>query len=234
MVFGKKKEESNESKGDVPVQAVLSMKQRNMSNDQVIEQLKSQGYSLQSIKDALTQADVKQSAITPAPPAPPAPKAGPELPPLPGEAPTPALPAQPAISPVRGEPELAPATGLPSLPEAPKAGFKVEEMERILEEIVDERWSDVTSKFSDLETARAKQETRIDELSKRVSELSSRLDEISSVVMGKVDEYKKTMEDVDVEIKALEKVMQKLVPSMAEQVKDLKEVVGGLKGGSTQ
>jgi SMC interacting uncharacterized protein involved in chromosome segregation len=132
-------------------------------------------------------------------------------------------------TPARGGPNLniAPVLGTP----APiKERGKIEEMERILEEIVDERWKDVTSKFVDLEKSKTQNETRIDELSKRVSELSSRIDEISSVIMGKVDEYKKTMEDVDVEIKALEKVMQKLVPSMAEQVKELKGVIGGLKG----
>ena len=48
MVFGKKKEEKKEvPKGaDVPVQAVLSMKDRGLSNEQVIEQLKSRGYTL--------------------------------------------------------------------------------------------------------------------------------------------------------------------------------------------
>ena len=109
MVFGKKKDEKKDTpKSDVPVQAVLSMKERDMTNEQVIEQLKSQGYSLQSIKDALTQADVKQSAISPVTPA-----AG--LPPLPtAEAPKkkPSLPESPA----RGGPGLniAPSFGLPA------------------------------------------------------------------------------------------------------------------------
>jgi septal ring factor EnvC (AmiA/AmiB activator) len=177
---------------------------------------------LQAIRDALTQADVKASAVGPAlPPLPdfPAPTGAPA--PMPPGAPLPETPA-------RGVPALAPAFGAPAALKETR-GLKVEEMERILEEIVDERWKDVTKKFSDLETSRVKTETKTEELSKRVSELASRLDEISSVIMGKVDEYKKTMEDVDVEIKALEKVMQKLVPSMAEQVKELKNVVGGFK-----
>jgi DNA-binding transcriptional MerR regulator len=220
MVFGKKKEEAKETVSDVPVQAVISMRDRGLSNEQVIEQLKSQGYSLQSIRDALTQADIKKNAVGPMP----------ELPPLPGEefaTPAEEVSEEPVI-PVRAGPGLNAPMSYQTAPV--KEGPKIEEMERILEEIVDERWKDVTSKFSEFESARVKNETRVDELSKRVSELSSRIDEISNVVMGKVDEYKRTMEDVDVEIKALEKVMQKLVPSMAEQVRDLKDVVGGLKG----
>jgi DNA-binding transcriptional MerR regulator len=235
MVFGKKKDkEEAKGKSDVPVQAVMSMKQRGMGNEQVIEQLKSQGYSLQAIRDALTQANVKQGAVGPAP-APPMPgdmpglDEGPELPPMPGQAPEPG----PEMTPARGGPGLNVPTSF-AAPTTKDAGIKVEEMERILEEIVDERWKDVTAKFSELEASKTENDVRINELSKRVSELSSRIDEISSVVMGKVDEYKKTMEDVDVEIKALEKVMQKLVPSMAEQVKELKGVIGGLKGKSIE
>lgn len=233
MVFGKKKEES--PKSEVPVQAVISMRDRGLSNEQVIEQLKSQGFSLQSIRDALTQADVKKSAVTPSP--------LPELPPMPGgpEMPEPEvnndIPALTTTETTAPEAPLTPVRGgmglnAPSFAPArePKTGMKVEEMERILEEIVDERWKDVTAKFNELESSRVKGDTKLEELSKRVSELSGRIDEITSVVMGKVDEYKKTMDDVDIEIKALEKVMQKLVPSMAEQVKELKDVVVGLKG----
>ena len=72
MVFGIKKEDKQVLKSEVPVQAVISMKERKLTNEQIIEQLKSQGYSLQAIRDALTQAEVKQSAVNP------------ELPPLPG------------------------------------------------------------------------------------------------------------------------------------------------------
>ena len=220
-MFGlNKKEEKKAVVSDVPVQAVLSMKERGMSNEEIIEQLKSQGYSLQSIKDALVQADVKKKAVAPV---------SKELPPLPGSAPE-TKPAE-EVTPVRAGPGLNPPPSEETYKPAPvKTTPDVNEIERILEEIVDERWKDVTGKFSSLETSRAKDETRINELDKRVTELARRLDEISSVVMTKVDEYKKTMEDVDVEIKALEKVMEKLVPSMTEQVKELKDVVGELKG----
>ncbi len=227
-MFGKKKDEAapSSTRSDVPVQAVISMRERGMSNEQVIEQLKSQGYPLQGIRDALTQADVKSNAVSQVPM-----PSDSDLPPMPGEeSMTPESIEEPMMeSPVRGGPNLNAPTSF-GMPTQMVGGAKVEEMERILEEIVDERWKDVTSKFTELESNRIKTETRVDELSKRVTELSSRLDEISSVVMGKVDDYKRTMEDVDVEIKALEKVMQKLVPSMAEQVKDLKDVVTGLKG----
>lgn len=238
-MFGKKKDElSSDLKSDVPVQAVVSMRERGLNNEQVIEQLKSQGYSLQSIRDALTQAEVKRNAVSPMPSGMPVSPEMPELPPLPGEpeiSEPQGMPSMPSFneelvsSPVRAGPGL---NVMPSFstPEPLKGGNKVEEMERILEEIVDERWKDVSGKFIELETAKVKMETRLDELSKRVTELTGRLDEVSNVVMSRVDEYKKTMEDVDVEIKALEKVMQKLVPSMAEQVKELKDVVGNIKG----
>ncbi len=238
MVFGiNKKKEENKPTSDVPVQAVISMKDRGMTNEQIIEQLKSQGYSLQAIRDSLTQAEVKKNAISqaPIPPEPPKPPANemPELPPLPGANNQPQPIKEPEqeeaiTSPVRSGPGLNTTQSMNIKPSV--KDVKIDEIERILEEIVDERWKDVTKKVNDIENSRIKDETRINELSKRISEVTSRVDEMSSVVMSKVEEYKKTMSDVDIEIKALEKVMQKLVPSMAEQVKELKDVVSGLKG----
>jgi len=42
---------------------------------------------------------------------------------------------------------------------------------------------------------------------------------------AKVEEYGKAMQDVNVEIQALQKVMGKLIPTLSESIKELKEVV---------
>ncbi len=222
-MFGFKKKE--EKKIDVPVQAVISMRERGLTNEQIIEQLKSQGYSLQAIRDALTQAEVKEKSIRPLEAMPQEPVA----PPTPAPAPAPEIPQEPVPeAPVRGPPELTPELGTPTI-----KGVKIEEIEKILEEIVDERWKDVLNKFSQIEKSISQNQIKIEEVEKKYNELSTRVDNLSAAVMEKVDEYQKTMENVDIEIKALEKVMQKLVPNLAEQVKELKEIVGTIKKEQT-
>lgn len=213
-LFGKKET----AREEVPVQAVLQLRGEGLSNEEVIEQLKSQGYSLGQIRDAMSQAEVRVAAIAPRATAAREPAVPTELPEFP-------MP----------EEEFAPP--MPSMPTAgmmPSATASVEEMERILEEIVEEKWKDVMSKFRVLEDFKAKVEERVIQMDKRVSELITRLDNVQNVVAGKVEDYDKTMQDVGVEVRALEKVMQKLVPSMADQVKELKDVVGTLRGSSVR
>ncbi len=222
-MFGIKKDK--DKKIDVPVQAVISMKERGLTNEQIIDQLKSQGYSLQQIRDALTQASVKEQVVKPSLTTPQQKEEEPPLPELPAET------EETTTAPVKEGPGLneSPVLEPPKPPEKKTTSVSVEEIERILEEIVDERWKNVTNKINEYNTTNVKQEERINALEKRVNELSKRVDEISNAVMIKVDEYNKTMDDVNVEIKALEKVMEKLVPSMAEQIKELKSVVGSIK-----
>ncbi len=222
-MFGIKKDKD---KIDVPVQAVISMKERGLTNEQIIDQLKSQGYSLQQIRDALTQASVKEQVVKPSLTTPQQEKSA--------EPPLPELPStkeETTTAPIKEGPGLneTPVLEPPKPPEKKTTGVSIEEIERILEEIVDERWKNVTNKINEYNNTNIKQEERINALEKRVNELSKRVDEISNAVMIKVDEYNKTMDDVNVEIKALEKVMEKLVPSMAEQIKELKSIVGSIK-----
>ena len=44
-------------------------------------------------------------------------------------------------------------------------------------------------------------------------------------MIGKVDEYNKSLGDVNVEIQAMGKVFQKLIPEFTENVKKLSETV---------
>ena len=58
-------------------------------------------------------------------------------------------------------------------------------------------------------------ETKIDNMQKR-------LESIDKMLMGKIEEYNQTMEDVGTNVQAMEKVMKNLVPSLSESVKELR------------
>lgn len=227
MALGFRKSEPS----DVPVQAVLSLRSQGLSNEEIIDQLRDQGFNLQAIRDAMSQAEVKSAAVTPKmnnnsmPRASQATKTAPK--------PFPSI-EEPELPPLPGEEEGGmPESSMFAEEEKIESG-KIEEIERVLEEIVNEKWKDVTDKFSRMEESRFKTEAEVKSLSKKVEELTTRLDKLNSILMGRVEEYHKTMQDVDVEVRALEKVMQKLVPSMAEQIKALKDVVVELKGPSAR
>ena len=71
-LFGKKKPAAVLSTTGVPTDLVIQMRQQGLSNDQVIQNLQSQGYTSSQVFDAMNQADVK-GAVEAAP-------AGPEIP----------------------------------------------------------------------------------------------------------------------------------------------------------
>ena len=63
----------------------------------------------------------------------------------------------------------------------------------------------------------------------RMVETTTRLDEFSIGMKEKGEEFKGTMEDVGIQMGAIEKLMGKLIPSLAEEIKELRKVVDKLK-----
>ncbi|MCD6576229.1 MAG: hypothetical protein J7K73_03655 [Nanoarchaeota archaeon] len=244
-LFGKKKEEEIPvlpENNTIPVSQVLNMKAQGLSNAQIANQLRAQGYSLQQIRDALSQAEIKSAVASPElPPMPPTP----ELPPQPGAPQAPELPPLPEMPPVPESPELPPMPGVPPAPEMPKptpqipsqpapsvpAGTEglVDELQRIIEDIIEEKWKEVEQKISKLDAWKARVDEKVSNLSAKVTELNKRVDDFSKVLVSKTEEYKETINNVNTEMEALEKVMGKLIPGLAEEIKELRKIVEKMK-----
>jgi DNA-binding transcriptional MerR regulator len=188
-----------------PVDEVIRGKQQGLTNDQIIAKLKSEGFSFSQIQDAFSQAEIKSSVISPGTP----------------------VAAMP-----RPEPVSSPFSPSPSI-EAPMATTKIDtgidEIERLLEEIIKEKWKDVTSKLGMLDNWKIEIDTKISNVDKNLSVITRRLDDIQNSILSKNEEYGKTIVDTQTEIQALEKVMGKLVPSMTENIKELREIIEDTK-----
>jgi SMC interacting uncharacterized protein involved in chromosome segregation len=187
-----------------PVDEVIKGKQQGLTNDQIIAKLKSEGFSFSQIQDAFSQAEIKSSVIAPA-------------------GPIPAAPMPVSTIPYSNGPSF----------EAPSISTKVEgnidEIERILEEIIKEKWKDVTSKLVTLDNWKIEIDTKISNVEKLLTDLSKRIDEVQNSILSKNEEYGRTIVDTQTEIQALEKVMGKLVPSMTENIKELREIIEDTK-----
>ncbi|HLC99104.1 MAG TPA: hypothetical protein VJC00_03800, partial [Candidatus Nanoarchaeia archaeon] len=55
-------------------------------------------------------------------------------------------------------------------------------------------------------------------------------DRLHEGVLGKIGEYDKGIVDIGVEIKALEKVFQKILPGFMENVNELSRITSSMKG----
>ena len=105
----------------------------------------------------------------------------------------------------------------------------INELQRVIEEIIEEKWNGVDDKLNALEVWKAKVEGSVGETGNKISALSQRLDLMSKGMIEKTDSYQGTMEDVNSQMEAVEKLMGKLVPSLAEEIKELRDVVEKLK-----
>jgi len=243
---------------NIPVSQVLAMKSQGLNNNQIANQLRVAGYSLTQIRDALAQADIKSAVVpgfggdAPGGMIPGGPMPGmeqfpqmPEMPDMSGMPQGMNLPADMEMPPLPEISQQSPAFQMPQqYPQAPmqmpsqmgvggRNEFSMEqlvnELQRVIEEIIEEKWSGVEDKLNALDMWKVKLEGKISELSNKVTESTGRIDEFSKGMVTKTAEYQSTMEEVGTEMEAVEKLMVKLVPSLAEEIKELRDVVDKLK-----
>ncbi len=216
-LFGRKKEKvaaisgvSPPPPGALPLKEAAALRSSGMNNEQIINQLKAQGYSFSQIRDALAQLDLR-SQITSIN----------DLSPI-GQAPT--APTSPINTEAPVETITAPTSAAPVSDVGGKK-LDVNEIERILEEIIRERWKEVESEMERFNVWRNKTESMVNSLNDKVKDLKTRLDMIQAQTMQKVEEYGKAITDSKIEIQAVEKAMSKLIPALSDNIQQLRNLV---------
>jgi len=213
--LGKKKDEAG---GNLSAQ-IATMRQQGYPDDQIIQTLQNQGHKSSEIYDAISQADMAGTPGTPgASGTPGAPGAfAPEQPPSgPGPA-----PMQPTGQ--HAQPELAP----PPEPMQQSAPEDKERIEQIAEAIIDEKWQDLIKDINKITELNKKTESRLVKVEADIKNLKENFDSLHKGVLGKITEYDQNLVNVGTEIKAMEKVFQKILPTFTENVNKLSRISGG-------
>lgn len=192
--FGKKKEQPEQAVPGLPIDQVTALKQRGMSNDQIIPELERQGYNSSQIFDALNQASISGPAL----------EQPPDM-------------AQQGALPPQDFPQQQP---LPEQP-PPQPQIDKEQIEEIAEAIIDEKWKEFEEDVKVIIDWKEKTEAKINQFDQQIKDLTNSLNALHKSLMGKISEYDRNITDVGVEIKAMEKVFQKVLPSLTENVNKL-------------
>ncbi|MBI2142974.1 hypothetical protein HYU20_01380 [Candidatus Woesearchaeota archaeon] len=108
----------------------------------------------------------------------------------------------------------------------PDVSAKVEE---ISEAIIEEKWQDLMKDFNKAMEWKAGMEQRMAVLEQRFSDLKTAFDNLQKSVVDKVSDYDKSVKDVGTEMKALEQVFQKIIPTLTENVNELSRITKGMK-----
>ena len=199
--FGKKKKEEPQAIAPgTPLGQVMALKQKSMTNDQIIPELERQGYDSSQIYDALNQVSISGgnvgSGMTP-------PKGAP-----------PGFPQEP----MKQQP--AAQVGQPPVDvQQPQVGK--EQIEEVAEAIIDEKWKEFEDDLKVIVDWKEKAESRVNRLEQQMKDFTVSLSGLQKSLVSKVSEYDKNITDVGIEIKAMEKVFEKVLPSLTENVNKL-------------
>ncbi len=204
--FGKKKEEKVPAAGapGLPIDQVMALKQKGMSNDQIIPEMERQGYNSSQIFDALNQINISGQGF--------------EQPPA-------------MNNPQQNFPQEQPVSQPPQYeqPQQKEEQVNEEQIEEIAEAIIDEKWKEFEQDVKVIIDWKEKTEAKINRFEQQITDLSNSLNSLHKSLLSKITAYDKNIMDVGTEMKAMEKVFQKILPSLTENVNKLDRIAKSSK-----
>jgi len=115
--------------------------------------------------------------------------------------------------------------GAPPAPETSE-----ETIQEIAEAIVEEKWKEKEAEIKKITEWKDTTTTKLAQLQQQIEDLKSSFDSLHKGMLGKISEYDENLTNVGTEIKAMEKVFSKVLPSLTDSVNKLGRMSGtGIK-----
>lgn len=220
-----------------PIEEVINLRSQGKSNFEIVRALAQRGFNNQQIYEAINQADIKggvEGIIPPADAEAPegmrpsvlTPGAGEEEIPIPVPSPYEEEKAAPARV---GAPEIQQPAAQVFMPGTTQPTMDVESMQEIVESVIDERWQEVVASVGDIALWRSRVEDDISSIKQEVLRIEDRFSRLQASIIGKVDEYQKSISQVSNEMVALEKVFGKIMEPLTSNIKELQRLTQNLK-----
>ena len=193
-----------------PIEQVLMMKQQGYTNNQIVQTLQSQGYSSDQIFDAINQAGLSGGF-----------EASPEQAEVGmsdyGQTYA-QYPQQQQYQPIQTPSEIQTPVSIDE-----------ERIQEVAEAIIDEKWQELAKDIRRVIEWKERSEDRIAKIEQQILDLRLSLDNLTKGIMSKITSYDQNIVDVGTEVKAMEKVFQKILPSLTESVKKLDRMTKDVK-----
>ena len=199
-VFGRERlaKVSSSERKDIPTEQVAKLRRQGLSNDQIIQSLQREGIALDLINTAINMVDARES-VRPF-------TVGNQDP---FEFPEPSHSPMPNAA---FTPEPMPGTG------------QEEKLQEIAEAIIEEKWSELIQNVTKVVEWKSSVETKISKMEQQIEDLKENFNRLSSGVLERLSGYDQSVKEVGTEIKALEKVFQKILPGFVDNVQELSRV----------
>lgn len=104
--------------------------------------------------------------------------------------------------------------------------------EAVIEGMIEDKWNDFNRELSKIKSWKEETDNSLEKLHQEISDLKEDVDSLHKAILGKVGEYDKHLLDVGSELKAMEKVFTKIVPTLTESISELSRITKESKKGS--
>lgn len=114
--------------------------------------------------------------------------------------------------------------------EAPRAEKQSHpDSEIIVEQLIEEKWHELQKDLAKSNELRDASTSRLDKLEQSMADMRADLDGLHKAIVARIGEYDKTLLDVGTEIKAMEKVFQKVLPELTGNIQELSRITKNVK-----
>ena len=213
---------------NLPINQVKTMRAQGIDNNQIIQSLQREGFTISNIFDAMNQADMpgpnqNQSSTLSATAGPQG--QGPSAPPQP-QSPesmqSQSFPSQSSHAPVRSKREIMMDSDDPI------------STEELVEAIIDEKWSELSDNITKVIDWKNQTNEKILLLEQKYEDLHKEFDKVHKALIGKLEKYDESIGGVNANVSAMEKTFGKMLPLFSENISELSKVVSELKTKSSK
>ncbi|MBN2454022.1 hypothetical protein JXB11_00600 [Candidatus Woesearchaeota archaeon] len=222
--MGKKKEAFTPEppQDNTPTQEVLRLRQQGLSNNQIVQSLQRSGYKTHQIFDAMNQADMKSAAAI-------------EPPAIEGANVEPAT--RFSSNDVIQDPYAAPQEQVQQFQSSPPPQYDEateDRIEEIAESIIDEKWQDLIKNVNKIVEWKNVIESKIVSLEEQNDALKKEFEKLYKALFDRMDGYDKNIGQVGTNLKAMEQVFTKILPTLSTNVNELSRITKGMKAKKQQ
>ena len=104
-----------------------------------------------------------------------------------------------------------------------------ERVQEVAEAIIDEKWAEFAQDIKRVIEWKERTEERVAKLEQQLIDLRLSIDSLTKSIMSKVSSYDQNILNVGTEIKAMQKVFQKVLPTLTENVNKLDRMAKSYK-----
>lgn len=204
----------------VPTEFVQRLAGQGMSEPEIINQLRAQGFSPSQIDAALSQA--LKTAVAPPETITAGPAVRSVIEPL-------ALPTTPSYT---EQPEFTfeeTPQEFVETPEVPKEVGPEITLEEIIEGVVAERWAAFEERLNHFDEVDHALQQQLEEMRRQIDSLKDSLREKEQTFVGKLDEFGEHVGGIEARIGSIEKAFKDFLPELTDNVRTMAEIVERIK-----